>query len=307
MNIAEETRRDNEDRIGRQLVELAKQATVKARDKALKSDPSAREVLRFNQPVGVACLKANFVVEADLPPRLRTGVFASPRTYPAWIRFANATAQPDTRKDFRGMSIKLMNVEGQKLLGSHDTVDFLLNSHPVLFVGTPDDFLDFVDHSVNSHPLLFFLNPFNLHLREFGIVLAGRKHHANHLAIPYWSTTPYLFGEGNAVKYAARPSGGTPDTALPDKLTDGYLRDAVRKQLSAGGASFDFMVQFQTDAKQMPLEDATIEWNETASPFIKVARIEIPPQDFGAKGPVPGNGRVPAPAERRDLHGTVRQ
>jgi len=280
MNIAEETRKDNEARIGRELVELAKTATTRARDKALKNGSSTRKVLRFNQPAGVACLKANFIVEPDLPPRLRVGVFSSPRTYPAWIRFANATDQPDTKKDFRGMSIKLMNVEGEKLLGSFDTVDFLLNSHPVLFVGTPEDFLDFVDHSVNSHPLLFFLNPLNLHLKEFLIALKGRKHHANHLAIPYWSTTPYLFGDGNAVKYAAKPSGGNPDTTLPGKLKDGYLRDAVRKQLSAGGASFDFMVQFQTDAKQMPIEDATVEWDESASPFIKVARIEIPPQDF---------------------------
>jgi len=280
MNIAEETRKDNEAKIGRELVELATLATTRARDKALKDDPSKREVLRFNQPVGVACLKANFIVEPDLPSRLRVGVFASPGTYPAWIRFANATDQPDTKKDFRGMSIKLMGVGGEKLLGSFDTVDFLLNSHPVLFVGTPEDFLDFVDHSVNSHPLWFFLNPFNLHIREFLIVLAGRKHHANHLAIPYWSTTPYLFGDGNAVKYSARPSGGNPDTTLPKELKDGYLRDAVRKQLSAGGASFDFMVQFQTDAKQMPVEDATVEWDEAVSPFLKVARIEIPPQDF---------------------------
>lgn len=280
MKIAEELRLDNEDRIAGELIALAKKATLGARAKARKNDPHASAVLRFNQPVGVACLKANFIVEPDLPPRLRVGLFASAQTYPAWVRFANATAQPDTKKDFRGMSIKLMNVKGEKLLGSFDTLDFLLNSHPVLFVGNPADFLDFVDHSVNSHPLLFFLNPFNPHLKEFRIVLAGRKHHASHLAIPYWSTTPYLFGDGNAVKYAAKPSGTGHDPALPKKLTDGYLRAAVRKQMSAGGTGFDFMVQFQADAGQMPLEDATVEWNEAASPFLKVARIEIPPQDF---------------------------
>ncbi|MGA9575751.1 MAG: hypothetical protein WBS20_17555, partial [Lysobacterales bacterium] len=245
MNLSEEFPSDNETRIAQDLIALAKKATSEARNQA-QDEPSARDVLRFNQPVGVACLKANFIVESDLPPELRVGLFASPQTYPAWIRFANATDQPDTKKDFRGMSIKLMQVNGKKLLGSFETVDFLLNSHPVLFVGNPADFLDFVDHSVNSSPLWFFQNPFNLHFKEFRIVLAGRKHHASHLTIPYWSTTPYLFGEGNAVKYAVRPSDKNGDTRLPNKLTDGYLRDAVRKQMSAGGASFDFMVQFQT-------------------------------------------------------------
>ena len=42
-------------------------------------------------------------------------------------------------------------------------------------------------------------------------------------------------------------------------------------------ASFDFLIQFQTDAEKMPIEDPTIEWK---SPFHKVATIEIPPQKF---------------------------
>ncbi len=280
MNIAEESPKDDEGAVTRELIELAKQASTEARDEALGNDPSAREVLRFNQPIGVACLKANFSVEPDLPPKLRVGLFASTRTYPAWIRFANATSQPDTKKDFRGMSIKLMGVSGAKLLGSYDTHDFVLNSHPVLFVGNPEDFRDFVDSNVNSSPLLFFLNPFSPHIKEFRIVLAGRQHHPSHLTIPYWSTTPYLFGQGQAVKYAAKPCNRNGDGKLPKKLTDGYLRDAVRKQMAAGGACFDFMVQFQTDAETMPIEDATIEWDEKVSPFLKVARIDIPPQTF---------------------------
>jgi hypothetical protein len=30
----------------------------------------------------------------------------------------------------------------------------------------------------------------------------------------------------------------------------------------------------------MPIEDATVEWDETVSPFRKVARVHIPPQEF---------------------------
>ena len=65
-----------------------------------------------------------------------------------------------------------------------------------------------------------------------------------------------------------------------DDPTDGYLRDAMRGQLASGGACFDFMVQFQTDPETMPIEDATVEWDESESPFRKVATIDIPQQQF---------------------------
>jgi len=43
--------------------------------------------------------------------------------------------------------------------------------------------------------------------------------------------------------------------------------------------SFDFMVQLQTDPVKMPVEDATIVWDEKLSPFQKVATIRIPKQN----------------------------
>ena len=271
LEIAGEYPAPDEAAVARQLTELAKEA--------LSQRHSEGRTLRFNQPRHVGCVRADFIVDSDLPADLQVGLFAAPRTFPTWIRFANASGKPDTEKDFRGMSLKLMQVEGAKLFGAGDTHDFVLNNHPVLFVGNPEDFLDFVDHSLNSSPLLFFFNPLDLHIKEFRIVLAGRKHHPSHVAISYWSTTPYLFGEGKAVKYAARPCSQA-TVELPETLTEGYLRDALRGQLASGGACFDFMVQFQTDAEKMPVEDATVEWDETVSPFRKVARVQIPSQSF---------------------------
>ena len=45
-------------------------------------------------------------------------------------------------------------------------------------------------------------------------------------------------------------------------------------------AHFDFQVQLQTDPVTMPVEDPTIAWDETVSPFQTVATIRIPPQPF---------------------------
>ena len=174
LEIAGEYPETNEDAVTQQLIEISKE-TLLARH-------AAGTTLRFNQPRHVGCLRADFSVESNLPADLRVGLFASPRTFPTWIRFANASADPDTAKDFRGMSLKLMQVEGTKLLGEGETHDFILNSHPVLFVGTPEDFRKFADYSLNSSPVLFFLNPLDPHIKEFQIVRAGRQNHPSHLS-----------------------------------------------------------------------------------------------------------------------------
>jgi hypothetical protein len=40
------------------------------------------------------------------------------------------------------------------------------------------------------------------------------------------------------------------------------------------------MVQLQKDAHRQPIEDASIEWKESETPFIPVAKIRIPKQKF---------------------------
>jgi hypothetical protein len=50
--------------------------------------------------------------------------------------------------------------------------------------------------------------------------------------------------------------------------------------LAETAAEFDFMVQLRADGNAMPVEDPTVEWDERAAPFVPVARITIPQQDF---------------------------
>ena len=45
----------------------------------------------------------------------------------------------------------------------------------------------------------------------------------------------------------------------------------------------DFMIQFRTDPKKMPIENTLIRWKEKDWPFIKVATINIPPQSFNSR------------------------
>jgi hypothetical protein len=235
-------------------------------------------VQRFAHPRQVGCVRAEFAVEADLPAELRVGLFQPGRRYPAVIRFGNNAFQSDAKKDIRGMSIKLSDIPGPSLLPDEPSQDFILISHDPLVVGTPAEFYAMQRALLAGHPLRFFLNPFDWHLRSLRTAIAARRRHASHLSIRYWSTTPYLFGPGRAVKYAVRPaSPGAP--AMPKRPSDTYLRDELIARVGREPVAFDFLIQFQTDPRRMPIEDASVAWDERLSPFIKVASLTIPIQD----------------------------
>ena len=66
----------------------------------------------------------------------------------------------------------------------------------------------------------------------------------------------------------------------PNLESANFLREVMVEHLSRQEVCFDFLVQLQKDPDRMPIEDATAEWSETDSPFIKVATIRIPMQMF---------------------------
>ena len=232
-------------------------------------------VQRFNQARASGCVDAEFIIRDDLPDHLRVGVFAEAKTYPAFIRFANATSKSDRQKDTRGMSIKLQGVPGANLTEGSSEQDFVLNSHPVMVAPDTREFLDLLRaiEAGRVRTALYFAS----HPRLLRIARASRGRPTCHLDIPFWSTTPYAFGDARAVKYIARPCSSR-TSEMPAKLTDHYLRDAMQAHLREAEACFDFLVQFHTNAEQTPIEDASIEWREEDSPYVAVARIRIPPQ-----------------------------
>jgi hypothetical protein len=234
-------------------------------------------IRRFNQGRHTACVTAEFTVRADLAAEHRVGMFAQPHTYKAFIRFANATSASDRERDVRGMSVKVADVAGENLTAGSTTHDFVLNSHPAMVAPDAKEFLALLRamEAGGLQRILYFAR----HIGAARIGLASRSHATSHLDISYWSTTPYLFGRGRAVKYIARPCSDR-KSVLPSPLTDTYLRDAMRAHLAQSDACFDFMVQFQVDAERMPIEDAMVEWREEESPYVPVARIRIPRQSI---------------------------
>lgn len=265
--------RDNEDHLAREMTKLIKATSE-------KRYPDT-EVKRFNQAKSLGCFRADFFIDQGLPSHLQKGLFAEPGHYPAQIRFANASTQDDHEKDLRGMSVKVLSVKGQSLWGEDGTQDFTLNSHPALFAATPEDFLQFIRATHRGRVWWYFINPMDPHLKSLWILFQARQQHTSPFHIPYWSTTPYRFGEDNsvAVKYSAKPCSDV-EGRLPESPHADYLREAMQQDLRTKPVCFEFMVQFQKDPQAMPIEDASVVWDESVSPFQKVATITIDDQAF---------------------------
>jgi hypothetical protein len=235
---------------------------------------------RFNQARHSGCVEGEFTVVHGLKSDLAVGIFGQSRSYPAWVRFASAASASDREKDVRGMSIKLRGVEGENLTPGEATQDFILNSHPVMMVPGTREFLELL-RAVEGGTMgkaRYFLS----HPKAARIAFASRQHPSSHLDIAYWSTTPYQFGTGRAVKYVVRPASAV--HARKPTVTDTYLHDELRRRLSTDEASFDFFVQFQVDPKTMPIEDASVEWRERESPYVRVAQLRIPRQNIDVPG-----------------------
>ncbi|TPQ28664.1 catalase family protein [Methylomonas koyamae] len=255
---------------------------LSARLKAkIVNDYPAGIMRRDAHPKMHGLVKAEFTVNADLGDELRVGLFKEPKTYQAWVRFSNASGsiRPDRDRDIRGMAIKLMGVPGDKVLEAerHEQTHDLLLISANQFVARDVAEFDALAAAL-SGSLFAKLRFFLCHWRVAWILLRTMRRHANPLQIPYFSTTPYLFGT-LAVKYAAIPQL-VAVAERPAKPTADFLREAMVKQLQAGDTLFDFALQVQTDAEAMPIEDPGIEWPESVSPFRKVATLRIFRQAF---------------------------
>lgn len=116
-------------------------------------------------------------------------------------------------------------------------------------------------------------------------------HVASPLEIGYFSAAPFWLGPaagegGHAVKYSSvsRQANRTAPPERPEDLADDYLTQALTRGLQSQEAVFDFKLHLQTDPVAMPVEDVSVEWEESASNPVKVATLRIPPQNVDGSG-----------------------
>jgi catalase len=228
-------------------------------------------------------VKGEFAVEKNLTDKFKKGLFAEEKVFDAYIRLSNAssTPKPDCKPDIRGMAIKLLGVTGEKLMSDQankETQDFILISNETFIAKSVHQFSKTIKAITANNKLvflLFALNPLNWGVL-YRAIMANIKP-GSVLEIPYFSTTPYQFGDvSSAVKYMCMPRDAK-RIVIPQKPDDDFLRYEMVAQLSKSGKYYDFFVQFQEDAYSMPIEDPTVKWNSTP---VKLATLFIPAQNF---------------------------
>jgi hypothetical protein len=169
-----------------------------------------------------------------------------------------------------------LTVPGVKLLkdeaGSHD---FVLVTTETVQTRSVKDFQKSLAALMGSKIHLFFYS-----ITHIPVVIRSLKQISkcsNLLEASFFSTTPYRFGDDTrAVKYAV-VSQKKYSTPFPEFPEYDFLKEQLVKDLSERDHYFDFMIQFQEDPEIMPIEDPTVKWT---SPFIKMATIRIPKQEF---------------------------
>src|SRR6266446_3065639 len=90
-------------------------------------------------------LEGYLEVDAHLPCELAQGLFAKPGRYPIVMRFSTLPGDilDDSVSTPRGLSVKIIGVEGERLSGSEGDVtqDFVLVNGPAFGAPTPKKFL----------------------------------------------------------------------------------------------------------------------------------------------------------------------
>jgi hypothetical protein len=236
-----------------------------------------------------AGLTAEFQILADLPEHARYGVFSSPRTFPALVRFSNGEPSPhwDIHKEPRGIAIKLIGVEGRKLLPGHQddvTQDFLATSHSVTSaVRDVRQFMAFIRAFGSGisrvNPLKFREAVGGPEMRRilkalmFTVVFSKVRSMATET---FLSTAPIKLGP-YAVKFTVRPAAKTEPPRRRWLLTRDFLRDELAERLRKADLKLDFLVQFYVDDSRTPIEDTSVAWD---TPLLQVAKLRIPRCDL---------------------------
>jgi len=242
---------------------------------------------------GQALLRGSLIVSGDLDPDLVQGIFAKPAIYPVIVRFSAPPAEQlsDNVSTPRAVAIKVLNVEGDHVKESTEstTQDFLMTNGPVFLSAGPKSFLRNVKllaATTEKMPktkevISTALRGVESVLEAVGVESAslkglGGQPPTHPLSETYFSQVPFLYGIFMA-KFSLVPASNL--SLLADLHLKGddddAQRDALNSFFESNSAEWDFRVQLCTDIDKMPIENASIEWPTSLSPYQTVARLII--------------------------------
>jgi hypothetical protein len=287
-----EVRQANEDELIEKIVTSMERVNRRVFDKH-------RHATRDAHAKSHGVLKGTLSVFGDLPEPLRQGLFQTPHEYPVVVRFSSAPGDihDDRIRAPKGMAIKVIGVEGRKMLAGHEeqlTQDFLLVNFPVILFGHVAAYWDMqqkLEKHADDPELVQRLTGEVAGKVSAAMRLVGMQSEiADALGIPNHHILGETFYSMAALRYGAYVAkiSVAPLSESVRRLTgqavetDGNpstFRDLIATFFKTEGAEYELRAQLCTDLERMPVEDASVAWPEDLSSYQPVAKLTFPPQD----------------------------
>ena len=239
-----------------------------------ESGHAPRIARAFHAKIHAGTSKARFEVLPDIPEKLRIGFLQPGKSYHADVRFSNASGivQPDSKGDLRGIAVRISLEDGH-------WHDLLMTNAAASHERNALQFMDFSSAATGGKfsmlpKLLWKVGPRET-IRMLLTVVRQTSRPVTSLAVEqFWSRAPYAFGP-YALKFSLKPQAGGPQNPRTRRAGDDYLREDLQERLEAGEILFDFNVQLWTEEKRTPIEDSSVEWSESDSRPITIAKLRI--------------------------------
>ena len=243
------------------------------------------------------------------PPPTRRASTPTPGRHDALIRFSSASNHlgPDAQLGpVLGFAIKIFDVDGPKLVDDEPdapTFDLVLKNNPTFIANTARHYL-FIQEIGNDAPKYLARGKAGFH-ELLSDLLTGR----GLLERSDWAWDGAVrVREGERRRRCATrcsrrtgrwprpvtatmsrrsrvaPAAESAAHAIHRKLDldsgPDVFGPALVEELKARAFDFDLQVQLCTDLDAMPVNDVTVEWPETLSPFVTVGRVHLARQDI---------------------------
>jgi hypothetical protein len=266
---------------------------------------------------GYGLARGEVEILTGLPAAYAQGIYAKPGRHEAMVRFSNGTSHTGADRflgNIVGIGVKMFGIEGKTLLedepDSH-TFDYAMINNPTFFANTIEHYV-FIQTlfapigtvaPANEPPeekrvkMYRFLHdwvtgkgtlpPEEWAWEELGAFLQlVQIKSVNLLLSTYWTMGAVRHGDYIA-KVRVAPVQQFADRVvrrtLDPNAQEQVFRPALVAELGERPYEFEIGVQLCTDLVHMPVEDVTVRWSETLSPFVTVAKLRLPQQDIGGQ------------------------
>ncbi len=286
-----ETPIENEEQVHRDLIDTMRSITE-------TTSKDYGHAVRSVHAKAHGILSGELTIADGLPPELAQGLFATPGRHRVLMRISTNPGDilDDSVSAPRGLALKILDVTGERLPDSRDdtTQNLIMVNAPAFaapdakaFLGSLKQLAATTDKAEWAKKLLSAtLRGVESAIEAVGgksamISTMGGAPITHPLGDSYYSQTAFRYGD-HIAKFSLVPVSDSLTSVTGDRIeTSGRpdaLREVILETMLEQGGTWELRVQLNTDLDAMPIEDASVEWDETASPYRAVGRITVAPQ-----------------------------